>query len=389
MNREVRTDSEVTAADGSIRQGGSYGKGENGKPARFPGGGGGRADPSPMAFTAHAHTRDRDYLRELGKAGIEIFFLICDPDWLYEGAFDQLMEDARVLCEEVPAAKIFLRLGVHPSVQWIRDHPDEMMRYQDGTVIPAVVGTESYTGSYPGMYALYSAAWREEAEKHVIGFLRDLKKTPLAEHFIGVFLAGGNTSEWYPSTPLTIHKGAPLGYSWLGVTDTADRDLYADFSPAFRQAFSAYLYDRYGSEEALRRAWRDPEADIDDPRIPDMGERAFIDADEMVSHFSSSGAWRADKSDNHVGSFLNTDKYQCTADFFQAFHVGAADSIIHFARAVKEYDRRAESHQAESPPGGEDRAVHLRTDGPSDQGRLLAVPGQPDHRGMAPLRLRG
>ncbi|MBE6724337.1 MAG: hypothetical protein E7576_03915 [Ruminococcaceae bacterium] len=292
----------------------------------------------PMAFTAHAHTRDREYLRKLGRAGIEIFFLICDPDWLYEGAFDQLMEDARVLCEEVPEAKIFLRLGVHPSVEWIRDHPDEMMRYQDGTVIPARVGTESYTGHYPGMYALYSDAWCEEASKHILGFLEDVKKTSLADHFIGVFLAGGNTSEWYPSTPLTIRKGAPLGYSWLGVTDTADRDLYADFSPAFRQAFSRYLYARYGSEEELRKAWRDPDADIDDPHIPDMSERAFIDADGIVTHYPSSGAWRTVTSDNHVGSFLNTDKYQCTADFFRAFHMGAADSIIHFARDIKAYD---------------------------------------------------
>ena len=46
----------------------------------------------------------------------------------------------------------------------------------------------------------------------------------------------------------------------------------------------------------------------------------------------SSGARRGEKSDNHTGSFLNTDKYQCTADFFRAFHVGAADSIL--GRAV-------------------------------------------------------
>ena len=33
----------------------------------------------PMAFTAYAHTSDREYLRALGDAGIEIYFLICDP----------------------------------------------------------------------------------------------------------------------------------------------------------------------------------------------------------------------------------------------------------------------------------------------------------------------
>ncbi|MBO5076254.1 MAG: hypothetical protein J5584_01480 [Clostridia bacterium] len=289
----------------------------------------------PMAFTAHAHTRDVEYLRALGEAGIEVFFLICDPEWLYQGAFDRLMEDAKVLLEAVPDAKIFLRLGVHPSVQWLCEHPSEMMRYNDGSTIPVRVITESYeNGYYPGMYALYSQAWREEATKHVLGLLRDLEGTPCGEHVIGVFLAGGNTSEWYPSNPLTIYRGGYMGFEHSG---KAPCDLYGDFSPAFRKAFSIYLYDRYGSQEALRKAWNDPEADIDDPHIPDMGERAFIGVDNALSRFPSGGG--SGISDNHIGSFLNTDKYQCVADFYRAFHVGAADSIIHFAKAIKEYDR--------------------------------------------------
>ena len=294
----------------------------------------GRVIP-PMAFTAHAHTRDREYLRELGKAGIEVFFLICDPEWLYQGAFEQLKADAQVLLEEVPNAKIFLRLGVHPSVQWLCEHPSEMMRYNDGSTIPVRVITESYgNGYYPGMYALYSQAWREEATKHVLGFLRDLEATPYGEHVIGVFLAGGNTSEWYPSNPLTVYRGGYMGFDHSG---KAPCDLYGDFSPAFRKAFSIYLYDRYGSAEALRKAWNDPEANIDDPHIPDMREREFILADHALARFPSGGGNGI--TDNHIGSFLNTDKYQCVADFYRAFHVGAADSIIHFAKAIKEYDK--------------------------------------------------
>ncbi len=289
----------------------------------------------PMAFTAHAHTRDVEYLRSLGESGIEVFFLICDPEWLYKGAFDMLLEDAKVLIEAVPNAKIFLRLGVHPSVQWLCEHPSEMMRYNDGSTIPVRVVTESYeNGYYPAMYALYSQAWREEATKHILGFLRDLNETPYADHVIGVFLAGGNTSEWYPSNPLTIYKGGYMGFDHAG---KAPSDLYGDFSPAFRKAFSIFLYDRYGSQEAMRKAWNDPDANIDDPHIPNMEERSFITVDDALARFPSTGG--NGMSEYHVGSFLNTDKYQCVADFYRAFHVGAADSIIHFAKAIKEYDK--------------------------------------------------
>lgn len=287
----------------------------------------------PMAFTAYAHTRDKEYLKALREAGIEVFFLICDPEWLYEGAFQQLLDDTKTLLEAVPDAKIFLRLGVHPSVEWLKNHPDEMMRYQDGRTVPCRVVTESYgNGYYPAMYALYSQAWREEATRHVLGFLRDLDKTPYRDHFIGVFLAGGNTSEWYPSNQLTIYKGGYMGYECPGPSPC---DLYGDFSPAFRQAFSGYLRERYGSVENLRKAWNDPEADIDNPHIPDIFERGFVNVDAIVSRFPIDGGWQERMTDNSVGSFLNTDKYRCTADFYRAFHLGAADSIIYFAREIK------------------------------------------------------
>ncbi len=65
-----------------------------------------------MAFTPHAFTRDWEYLRQLGEAGIEVFFLICDLPWLNSHAIEQLEEDTKVLVESVPNAKIFLRLGM-------------------------------------------------------------------------------------------------------------------------------------------------------------------------------------------------------------------------------------------------------------------------------------
>ena len=82
---------------------------------------------SPMAFTPHAFKRDAEYLRQLGKAGIEVFFLICDLPWLNDQAFEELESDTKILVENIPNAKIFLRLGMHPPVSWVAAHPDERM----------------------------------------------------------------------------------------------------------------------------------------------------------------------------------------------------------------------------------------------------------------------
>lgn len=57
---------------------------------------------------------DREYIRELGKAGIKIFFIICDTQWLKPDALDLIKEEAETILEEVPDAYFMLRIGLHP-----------------------------------------------------------------------------------------------------------------------------------------------------------------------------------------------------------------------------------------------------------------------------------
>ena len=53
----------------------------------------------PMMATIRTNMKDhikidREYIRELGKAGIKIFFVICDTEWLKPGAFELFKEEA-------------------------------------------------------------------------------------------------------------------------------------------------------------------------------------------------------------------------------------------------------------------------------------------------------
>ena len=316
---------------------------------------------TPMAFTPHAFTRDTEYLKQLGNAGIEAFFLICDLPWLDENATKRLEEDTKILVGAVPRAKIFLRLGMHPPSSWVDAHPSEMMQYNgDGEHIECDVVTESYQGRYSGMYALYSDLWRKDAGEELLKFMKYLQKSPYVEHYIGIFFAGGNTSEWYPATKLTIPRGEYAGYNMdaavaagilpdlkargekyaynaRSAVTPETKDFIGDTSPAFKREFSRFLAEKYGTEENLKKGWRDEKASLEAPEIPDLSERLFATMDGLVLNNMVLGLKPPENGKTSVGMFLNTDEYQRVSDFYRAFHLGAANTIIYFGELLKKH----------------------------------------------------
>ena len=56
----------------------------------------------PMAITTMS--LDRNYLRALGEAGIRIFFVICDTQWLKPDGVELLRKATDTLLEAVPGA---------------------------------------------------------------------------------------------------------------------------------------------------------------------------------------------------------------------------------------------------------------------------------------------
>ena len=268
---------------------------------------------------------DKDYFENLGKAGIKVFFLICDTIWLKPNALELFDYEARALLEAIPDAYIVPRIGLHPTNEWILENPDECTLYSDGTHPPVNLWTESYQQDLPRWYSLCSQKWREDAGKALEETWNLIMQLPYADRIIGCFLAAGGTSEWYYR-------------HWVSFMD---KDICLDHSLAFKREFSSYLRETYGTDENLQKHWKNPDATIDNPPIPTFDKHYFanrVDKDAAVPKgqvVSNSGNPPPPYNGTNLGSFIDHDKNVDIYDFYRAWHLGTANSIIHFAKIIK------------------------------------------------------
>lgn len=294
---------------------------------------------SLMAMTTRIG--DDDYLRELRKAGIRVFFVFANTDWLRPGTtveqakdwsevsgFESFKYEAEHLLRVVSDAYIIVRIGMHPPVSWMEENPDELLRYSNGKTKPCVMNSEVHWDQVPGVYSMSSSKWREDGTKALNEFCDKVEKTDFSNRIIGYFLGAGGTSEWYYVTPLTDAK----------------EKLIADMSPAFRSEFGKILKEKYGTEDTLRKMWKREDVTFENPTIPPLEDREYTDIDDLIIH-SLTTFECADRIDygfaynnnepRRQGVFLNMNDYRSVFDFYQAVHEGTANTIIHFATVLK------------------------------------------------------
>jgi len=173
----------------------------------------------PMTITIGRCGNNEDYLRKIGEAGLRIFYLSCSSEWICRGevppeispSVKTFGEHADYLLKAVPDAKIMVRIYVAPPPKWCDEHPDDVVRYQDGSTRKVIPGG----GCYNAMYNMSSAIWQEEAELTLNNAMEKLDKLPCADHIIGYFLSSAGTGEWYNCCPMS-NEG---------------KGIYADCSP--------------------------------------------------------------------------------------------------------------------------------------------------------------
>lgn len=283
----------------------------------------------PMMATIRTNNRsnmiiDREYYRELGKAGIRIFFLICDTTWLKPNALELFKEEAEALLEVVPDAYIIPRIGLHPTNEWIKENPGEVLKYSDGTSPEAYLFTESYETNLPGQYSMCSEKWREKAGMELINTLHQIHSLPYADRIAGCFLAAGGTSEWYYILPVVDEE----------------KKIYGDFSESFKREFSEYLKEVYKNEENLRKQWKSKDAGFDNPAIPQFEKHYYknqvdIDAITPKVELANSDDSESPCNGTNIGSFVDMDNHKDVYDFWRAWHIGTANSILYFADLIK------------------------------------------------------
>lgn len=265
---------------------------------------------TPLGETGR--TIDVDYYKALGDAGIKIFYIMCNNLEADPNGVKDFAEEARLLFSAVPDAYVMVRMVLNPTKKWMDENPGEILRFNDGSTVPALIRTESMIVESDGMFVLYSDKWRQDYGKVLERTLAEIEKLPFADRIIGFFLGAGLNAEWFHTAPFQLEDGR-----------------YGDFSEAFRKECAEYLQEYYGEGE-------------ENIQIPEINDCFYLS--KLDSAVNNPGrilaSWPApvppQVGSNH-GTFLNIETHRHTFDFYRVAGLATAKSIIHFAKIVKNH----------------------------------------------------
>ncbi len=138
-----------------------------------------------------------------------------------------------------------------------------------------------------------SDAWRREANEHVRRLTEHLE-SKYGDRIIGYKPYGQNTGEWF-------------------YQDSHQPKLNC-CEPAFEQAWRRWLAAKYGAEDALRKAWGDPNITFDKVAIPSAEQRLNAS----------------------LGLFREPAKERKVIDFHEYQNIAVVEAMEEFAKTIKE-----------------------------------------------------
>ncbi len=252
-------------------------------------------------------------------------------DWCEPGTTERIIDDCLTVIENT-GDDVYLGvvLGLNPPLEWVEAHPDELIKYNDGTSHRMILNANQHN-ELPGMYSICSEVFRHDAGEVLESMMTKLDASPVGDRIVSILISGGGTSEWY----------YPEGNEF---TDY-ETGTWADYSEPFRINYGKFLKHKYGDEETLRRVWNDPTASFEHPRIPTLEERGHINIDaeilEAMAIYESYDRQVGKKINfngegpTNLGVFLDANRYQFVADFYQAINYGTAETLSYFGSIVK------------------------------------------------------
>jgi hypothetical protein len=227
------------------------------------------------------------------ESDVAIWTLGLEEMGYYETGYDYSKVD-RTLAQYLaakPDAWVMLTFTLdtryHPW--WLKQHPEALCAMEGGET---VIG--DYGGGRRQLPSYGSSVWREAYSEIVRNLIRHLRQTPYAERIIGFHPCDGISWEWF-------HWGSQSGE-------------LVDYSPAGQDDFRRWLRDTYGTVEALRLAWGRPEASFAAAEVPAPARRRGP----------------------ALGLFFDPLTQRDVLDYNAYQHDIVADSILHFARVIKE-----------------------------------------------------
>ncbi len=181
-----------------------------------------------------------------------------------------------------PQADIILYLGCDPYVNWGTDNPGHVMADHNGNEVVVDFHTIRFGGEAPKEGerlgpSLFSAKYRQDCGNALKKLVEHLNASELGNAVIGYHLCGYSDGQFFD-----------WDFGWKN-------QHVGDYSPAGMAAFRDWLSRRYGSVEALRAAWGDPEvtfATAQRPAIDEIWtENYLVDSQQVADHnrFASEG----------------------------------------------------------------------------------------------------
>ncbi len=273
----------------------------------------------PMTFCSR-HNDDAVYTKKLQDAGIKVFWPFCDTDWQVPGAFEELKAKCDLILGGDPEALLMIRVSLNPPKQWMLDNPDELVTFEGrqkhfyNPKNKKFPGTSAVRSFYNGIgdYSMASHKWANDACRALDEFIDKVEASSFGHRVMGYFLNAGGTEEWY--------------YGKM-----QDRSKHCmGFSPAFHRAFIRFLREKYDNDVfKLRAAWNNEEVTFEHPPVPPCKMRYLSRA--MREHAIEHIEQKAD-----FGSFLDPDKSQWVADFYEAWNAGTGYSLLTVAKFIKD-----------------------------------------------------
>lgn len=189
--------------------------------------------------------------------------------------FSQLDEIMESLLKDHPDRWFVPRIKMDPPDDWLRAHPEEVCVYwggpQDPAAISAMVGTPQHDRygwdddrqrhPYPNQLisnqSFSSQVWVRDASEFLKALVKHIEASPYGPQTLGYMFGFGNCGE----------------DMWWGDWRNQGDPRKGDFGISHRRHFYAWAVEKYGSVEALRKAWGQPDLTEDNLRVPTPPQR--------------------------------------------------------------------------------------------------------------------
>ena len=240
-------------------------------------------------------------IAQFAKAGFKLYQLdIWFEEMLPEnGALDitEARRQVQGVLKHCPDAAVMFRLHVNPPFWWLEQHPEECCRFADDTLQPEPYRPLHQNYLWQDLNTVprcsyASQKWQRWMEGNVAEFCRQLAVTDEGRHVMGIQIANGLNGEHH---------------QWGFVKH--DPDVSEPMQLFFRQ----FLKDKYHTEMALRKAWNLPSATFENATLPGM-----------------------ERHQTSAGIFRDPQKEQAVADYYECQHKVVTQSILGFAKVVRE-----------------------------------------------------